>query len=108
MPDVEIAYVCDVDQTRMAEGVNVANAGQSAKAKGVTDFARSRRSLGRHSIHRGPKFLACSRIILAADRQARLRRKPGYDPQEAEWVVEAARKHDRRSSSEPNAEATNR
>lgn len=99
VPDVEIAYVCDVDQTRMAEGVNVANAGQSAKAKGVTDF---REILDDPSVDilsiAAPNFWHAPASILAcqAGKHVYVEKPGSYDPQEAEWVVEAARKHDRK------------
>ena len=99
VPDVEIAYVCDVDQTRMAEGVNVANAGQSAKAKGATDF---REILDDPSVDilsiAAPNFWHAPASILAcqAGKHVYVEKPCSYDPQEAEWVVEAARKHDRK------------
>ena len=99
VPDVEIAYVCDVDQTRMAEGVNVANAGQSAKAKGATDF---REILDDPSVDilsiAAPNFWHAPASILAcqAGKHVYVEKPGSYDPQEAEWVVEAARKHDRK------------
>ncbi len=99
VPDVEIAYICDVDQTRMAEGVNVANAGQSAKAKGTTDF---REILDDPSVDilsiAAPNFWHAPASILAcqAGKHVYVEKPGSYDPQEAEWVVEAARKHDRK------------
>lgn len=99
VPDVEIAYICDVDQTRMAEGVNVANAGQSAKAKGATDF---REILDDPSVDilsiAAPNFWHAPASILAcqAGKHVYVEKPGSYDPQEAEWVVEAARKHDRK------------
>ena len=99
VPDVEIAYVCDVDQTRMAEGINVANAGQAANAKGVTDF---REILDDPSVDilsiAAPNFWHAPASILAcqAGKHVYVEKPGSYDPQEAEWVVKAARKHDRK------------
>ena len=94
VPDVEIAYVCDVDQTRMAEGINVANAGQAANAKGVTDF---REILDDPSVDilsiAAPNFWHAPASILAcqAGKHVYVEKPGSYDPQEAEWVVKAAR-----------------
>jgi len=99
VPDVEIAYVCDVDQSRMAEGVNLANAGQAANAKGVTDF---REILDDPSVDilsiAAPNFWHAPASILAcqAGKHVYVEKPGSYDPQEAKWVVEAARKHDRK------------
>ena len=99
VPDVEIAYVCDVDQNRMAEGVNLANAGQATNAKGVTDF---RKILDDPLVDilsiAAPNFWHAPASILAcqAGKHVYVEKPGSYDPQEAKWVVEAARKHDRK------------
>ena len=99
VPDVEIAYVCDIDQNRMAEGVNLANAGQATNAKGVTDF---RKILDDPLVDilsiAAPNFWHAPASILAcqAGKHVYVEKPGSYDPQEAKWVVEAARKHDRK------------
>jgi predicted dehydrogenase len=99
VPDVEIAYVCDVDQKRLAEGVKLANAGQTTSAKGVTDF---RKILDDPSVDilsiATPNFWHAPAAILGcqAGKHVYVEKPGSYDPQEAEWVVKAARKYDKK------------
>ena len=38
--DVEVAYVCDVDDNRTANGLSVVTKGQNAPCRGITDLRR--------------------------------------------------------------------
>ncbi len=97
--NVEIAYVCDVDKTRAAAGAALASEGQSRPPKIVGDF---RRILDDPTVDilsiAAPNFWHAPATILACEAGKHVYvEKPGsYDPQEGEWMVAAARKHDRR------------
>jgi len=99
VPEVEIAYVCDVDQKRLAEGVKLANAGQTTSVIGVTDF---RKILDDSSVDilsiATPNFWHAPAAILGcqAGKHVYVEKPGSYDPQEAEWVVKAARKYDKK------------
>ena len=99
VPEVEIAYVCDVDQKRLADGVKLANAGQTTSVKGVTDF---RKILDDSSVDilsiATPNFWHAPAAILGcqAGKHVYVEKPGSYDPQEAEWVVKAARKYDKK------------
>lgn len=97
--NVEIAYVCDVDKTRLAEGALLASKGQSVAPKAVNDF---RRILDDSSVDilsiAAPNFWHAPATLLACEAGKHVYvEKPGsYNPQEGEWMVAAARKYDRR------------
>jgi len=97
--NVEIAYVCDVDQNRAAEGAALASQGQSKSPKIVGDF---RRILEDSSVDilsiAAPNFWQAPASILACEAGKHVYvEKPGsYDPQEGDWMVKAARKYDRK------------
>ena len=63
LSDIEIAYVCDVDQNRLAAGAKLAADRQNGKApQAVTDFeAHPGRQRCRYPIDRRAEFLARAR-----------------------------------------------
>jgi len=94
MPDVEIAYICDVDTRALAKGLEHAG----GKAKGVSDF---RRILDDKSIdalsfavpnhwHAPATIMSCS-----AGKHVYIEKPGSHDPFEAEMIVAAARKFNR-------------
>ncbi|MDE0769920.1 MAG: Gfo/Idh/MocA family oxidoreductase [Opitutaceae bacterium] len=97
--NVEIAYVCDVDENRAAKGAALAAKGQANPPKVVGDF---RRILEDPTVDilsiAAPNFWHAPATILACDAGKHVYvEKPGsYNPQEGELMVAAARKHDRR------------
>ena len=99
VPNVEIAYVCDVDKERAAAGGKLAAEGQEKPAKVVGDF---RRILDDDSVDilsiATPNFWQAPATILGcqAGKHVYVEKPGSYDPQEGEWMVEAARKYDRK------------
>jgi len=98
IPDVEIAYVCDVDDSRLARAAKAASDKQPRPAKGVKDF---RRILDDGAVDAlfiaAPNFWHAPATILAcAARKHVYVEKPGsHNPREGEWMVAAARKYQR-------------
>lgn len=97
--NVEIAYVCDVDQNRAAKGAALASKGQPKSPKTVGEF---RRILEDSTVDilsiAAPNFWQAPATILACEAGKHVYvEKPGsYDPQEGEWMVQAARKYERK------------
>ncbi len=97
--NVEIAYVCDVDSSRAEAGGVLASQGQAKPPKVVGDF---RSILDDDSVDilsiAAPNFWQAPATILACEAGKHVYvEKPGsHTPQEAEWMVAAARKYDRR------------
>lgn len=97
-PDVEISYICDVDQRAIDSGVAAVKKKQSTPVKGVTDFrsALEDPDLDALSIatpnhwHAPATILACS-----AGKHVYVEKPCCYDPHEGELMVAAARKHRR-------------
>ncbi|MGC6466726.1 MAG: Gfo/Idh/MocA family protein [Akkermansiaceae bacterium] len=93
---VEIAYVCDVDQNRLAAGAKYAAERQNGKApKAVTDFRRilEDKDIDILSIA-APNFWHAPATILACEAGKHVYvEKPGsHNPREAELMVEVARR----------------
>jgi predicted dehydrogenase len=100
VPDVEIAYVCDVDQQRLAEGAKLATELQGGKApQAVSDFRRilEDKDVDILSIAT-PNFWHTPAAILACDAGKHVYvEKPGsHNAREAELIVAAARRCDRK------------
>ncbi len=99
VPNVEIAYVCDVDSNRLAEGAALANKGQKKPTKAVTDF---RKILEDNSVDilsiATPNFWQAPATILACEAGKHVYvEKPGsHTPEEAELIVKAATKYKRK------------
>ena len=98
VPNVEIAYVCDVDKNRAAAGGTLTLEGQKKAPKVVGDF---RRILDDDSVDilsiAAPNFWHAPATILGCEAGKHVYvEKPGsYCPQEAELMVKAARKYKR-------------
>ncbi|MCZ6671851.1 MAG: Gfo/Idh/MocA family oxidoreductase [Verrucomicrobia bacterium] len=99
VPNVEIAYVCDVDKNRAGEGALLASQGQPNPPKVVGDF---RRILEDSEVDvlsiAAPNFWHAPATILGCEAGKHVYvEKPGsYCAQEGEWMVAAARKYDRK------------
>jgi predicted dehydrogenase len=98
LPEAEIAYVCDADERRIAEGLAAAGGEGEKKPKGVQDF---RRILDDKSVnalfiaapnhwHAPATILAC-----AAGKHVYVEKPGSHNAREAEMMVAAARKHRR-------------
>ena len=97
--NVEIAYVCDVDSRARAKGVAAVSKKQSAPPKGVIDLRTllDDRNVDAVSIampdhwHAPATILACS-----AGKHVYVEKPGSHNGRESEWMVAAARKHQRR------------
>jgi predicted dehydrogenase len=98
LPGVEIAYVCDVDERNIGKAVDSVMENQDHRPQGVTDF---RRILDDKSVdalviatpdhwHAPAAIAAC-----AAGKHVYVEKPCSHNAQEAMWLVEAARKHNR-------------
>lgn len=94
--DVEVSYLCDVDQMRMERGSKALAKG---KAKGVIDFRKmlDDKELDVVSIA-APNFWHAPASILAmqAGKHVYVEKPGSHNMGEAELIVEAARKYDKR------------
>jgi len=98
VPDVEIAYVCDVDNRAIEKGVAAVAKKQSRKPQGVKDFRRMLEDKDVDAIsiatpnhwHAPATILAC-----AAGKHVYVEKPGSHNPHEAQTMVAAARKHQR-------------
>src|SRR5260221_8135524 len=98
LPSVEIGYVCDVDSRAVDKGVAAVAKMQGKAPKGVKDFreALDDKSVDALSIaapnhwHAPAAILACN-----AGKHVYVEKPCCHNPQEGEWLLQAARKHDR-------------
>lgn len=98
VPNVEIAYVCDVDSRAVAKGVAAVEKRQGRKPQGVGDLRRvfDAREVNAVSIatpdhwHAPATILACS-----AGKHVYVEKPGSHNAQESEWMVAAARKNKR-------------
>ena len=97
-PDVEIAYLCDVDSRTLAKAANATAGKQSQPPRLVGDF---RQALDDPSVdalsiaapnhwHAPAAILACS-----AGKHVYVEKPGSHNPREGEWMVAAARRHQR-------------
>ena len=97
-PGVEIKYVCDVDSNRAGTAAELVNGAVQKKPQAITDF---RKILDDKSVdalvcaapnhwHAPATILAC-----AAGKHVYVEKPCSHNPQEGEWMVQAARKHRR-------------
>jgi predicted dehydrogenase len=98
VPNVEIAYVCDVDSRAVEKGVAAVAQKQSRKPQGVKDFRRmlEDKSVDAISIATPNHWHAPATILACAAGKHVYVEKPGsHNPHEAQTMVAAARKHKR-------------
>ncbi len=99
LPNVEVAYCCDVDQTRADRAVAAVNKAVNRQPRSVSDF---RRILDDKQVdilivatcnhwHAPAAILAC-----AAGKHVYVEKPCSYNPREGELLVQAARKHNKR------------
>lgn len=97
-PNVEIAYICDVDSRALEKGIELAAKKQGKAPKGVKDFRQilDDKSVDALSIatpnhwHAPATILAC-----AAGKHVYVEKPASHDPNESELIVAATRKHQR-------------
>ncbi|MDA7916461.1 Gfo/Idh/MocA family oxidoreductase [Verrucomicrobia bacterium] len=98
IPGVEVTYVCDIDEKRLANGVTITGTRQSKPPKGVGDF---RRILDDPDVDiisiAAPNFWHAPATILAcqAGKHVYVEKPGSHNARESELIVEAARKHNR-------------
>lgn len=98
-PGVDVAYVCDVDRDRLAQAVKGVGDASGKPPEGVTDFRRILDDDGVDILviatanhwHAPATILACS-----AGKHVYVEKPGSHNPREGEWMVEAARRYDRR------------
>ena len=98
LPGVEVAYVCDVDSRRLAAGLAMVQAKQKAPCQAVTDFRHILEDPSIDAISiAAPSFwhTTAATMACAAGKHVYVEKPGSFDPQEAEWIVAAARKHNR-------------
>ena len=99
VPNTEVAYVCDVDENRLASGANTMKGKQEKEPRKVTDF---REILDDPNIDAlsiaAPNFWHAPAAILAckAGKHVYVEKPGSYNPDEAMTMVKVARDHQRR------------
>jgi len=98
LPGATVAYICDVDERAAAKAASGVNSTAGTSPKTVGDFQRvlDDKSVDALVIaapdhwHGPATILAC-----AAGKHVYVEKPASHNPQEGEWMVEAARKHNR-------------
>ncbi|MEX2403398.1 MAG: Gfo/Idh/MocA family oxidoreductase [Balneolales bacterium] len=99
LPDVEVTYICDIDDEAMAKGLQaVEDGGQSNVPKGVNDF---RRALEDDTVDAISFALPihwhtpASILALKAGKHVYVEKPCSHNPREGELLVAAAKKYNR-------------
>ena len=98
LPDVEIGFVCDVDQQRLERAAKAVAAKQARPAATVRDFRRILEDKAVDALFiAAPNFWHAPATILAcaAGKHVYVEKPGSHNAREAEWMVAAARKHNR-------------
>jgi predicted dehydrogenase len=98
IPDVDIAYVCDIDDERIRRGVKLAADQQALEPRGVKDVRRILEDKAVDALaiaapnhwHAPATILAC-----AAGKHVYVEKPGSHNPREGELMVAAARQHKR-------------
>ena len=97
--NVEIAYLCEIDESRLSKGMAMVQDKSGKAPKGASDFRKilDDKHVDARSValpnhwHAPATILACS-----AGKHVYVEKPGSHNPREAELMVEAARKFDRR------------
>ena len=98
LPGVEIAYICDVDERAVANGIKAATKQQKTAPKGAKDIRKvlEDKSLDAITIATPDHWHAPMAILaLAAGKHVYLEKPCSHNPYEGELLIEAVRKHGR-------------
>ncbi|SHG59241.1 Predicted dehydrogenase [Fodinibius roseus] len=99
LPGAEVAYICDVDEKAMANGIKaVEEGGQKKKPKGVKDFRRilDDKALDALVIGAPDHWHAPAAILaLKAGKHVYVEKPCSHNPHEGELLVKAAKKYDK-------------
>ncbi|MFA5190036.1 MAG: Gfo/Idh/MocA family oxidoreductase [Verrucomicrobiia bacterium] len=97
-PNVEIAYICDVDERALEKGIKAVAKKQGKEPKGVKDFRRilEDKSVDALSVATPNHWHAIATIMACSAGKHVYVEKPGsHDPNESELMVAAARENKR-------------
>lgn len=98
LPDVEIAYLAEVDNTRLNRGLKAVGDKQKTPCTGTNDF---RTFLGDKSLDAvfiaTPNFwhTPAALLCMKAGKHVYVEKPGSHDPHESEMIVEASKKYDR-------------
>jgi predicted dehydrogenase len=98
LPDVEVAYLAEVDPVRLERGVKTVSDKQDTTCVGVRDF---RKILEDETVDAvfiaAPNFwhTPMSLLVMQAGKHVYVEKPGSQNPREAEMIVEAAKKHGR-------------
>ena len=98
LSDVEVVYVCDVDDNRTANGLSVVTKSQAAACRGITDLRRMLDDPHLDAISiAAPNFWHAPATILGcqAGKHVYVEKPGSHNAAEAGLMVAAARKHNR-------------
>lgn len=98
IPEVQIAYLCDVDQNRLARAVKAVETAQGRLPKAVKDVRQILEDPAVDALFiAAPNFWHAPATILAcaAGKHVYVEKPGSHNAQEAEWIVAAARKYRR-------------
>src|SRR5258708_9866208 len=98
LPNVEVAYICDVDDRAIAKGLGVVQKKQSKSPQGIKDFRKALEDKAVDALviaapdhwHAPATILAC-----AAGKHVYVEKPACHNPREGEMIVAAERKHNR-------------
>ncbi len=99
LPDVEIAYLAEVDPQRLATGLKAVGDKQSAPCKGVVDFRTCLEDKSLDAVFIAtPNFWHTPAAMLAmqAGKHVYVEKPGSQNPHEAELIVAASKKHNRK------------
>jgi predicted dehydrogenase len=96
--NVTIAYICDPDERAITKGIESVTAAGGETPQGIRDFRQALDDANVDALvcaapnhwHAPATILAC-----AAGKHVYVEKPASHTPQEGEWMVQAARKHDR-------------
>lgn len=98
VPNVELGYLCDVDERRLAEGVKAVTARQSRPPKAVSDFRKILEDSSVDAISIAmPNFWHTPAAIMGmqAGKHVYVEKPGSHNARESELIVAAARKYNR-------------
>ena len=98
LPDVDIAYLAEVDPKRLANGMKTVKEKQAADCQGVVDFRKCLDDKSLDAVFIAtPNFWHTPAAVLAmqAGKHVYVEKPGSQNPHEAELIVEASRRHKR-------------
>ena len=99
IPGVEIGWLCDIDNTRLAAAAKWLDGKQDRTARTTQDFRQILDDRGVDAVTIAtPNFWHAPATILAcaAGKHVYVEKPGSHNAQEGEWMVEAARRHNRK------------